>query len=286
VQPGAGGRRSRIVAGCIRATKAEHVHFTHELRQDCRYVAQGQHQLKPPPVETQTMEIRRHWGPDVGQTAGKVSRLQAPHLIGRDRPSLDRNEMHPSAFDAFAAPSIPRGKKTPHRSRPGIEHHHAVTLTPPPLQEICHWQVERCMSKRCTLANQEEAKGSREAESISLMPAHHAKRPLLVVTNARHSPGYGCALRLDQAPFDVLLGHARKTLSLRVQKSQRAPKCPLCADARNKPQTRLRYSCVRVSISILSPVSTNSGTETSKPVASLAGLRTLPEVSPLTAGSV
>jgi hypothetical protein len=28
------------------------------------------------------------------------------------------------------------------------------------------------------------------------MPAHHAKSPLLVVANARHSQGYGCALRL------------------------------------------------------------------------------------------
>jgi hypothetical protein len=55
---------------------------------------------------------------------------------------------------------------------------------------------------------------------------------------------------------------------------------------RGADQTRLRYSCVRVSISILSPVSTNSGTEISNPVASLAGFSTLPEVSPLTAGSV
>jgi len=46
------------------------------------------------------------------------------------------------------------------------------------------------------------------------MPAHHAKRPLLVVANARHGTSYGCALRLDQAPFDVLLVHAQKTLSL------------------------------------------------------------------------
>ena len=41
------------------------------------------------------------------------------------------------------------------------------------------------------------------------------------------------------------------------------------------PQTRLRYSCVRVSISILSPVSTNSGTAISKPVAILRGLHDL-----------
>ena len=49
---------------------------------------------------------------------------------------------------------------------------------------------------------------------------------------------------------------------------------------------RLRYSPVRVSISILSPCPTNSGTLTLKPVAIFAGFRTLPEVSPLTAGSV
>jgi hypothetical protein len=46
------------------------------------------------------------------------------------------------------------------------------------------------------------------------MPAHHAKKHLLVVANARHSPSYGCALRLDQALFGALLGHAQKTLSL------------------------------------------------------------------------
>ena len=50
--------------------------------------------------------------------------------------------------------------------------------------------------------------------------------------------------------------------------------------------TRFLYSPVRVSISILSPISQNSGTDTSKPVLILAGLSTLPEVSPLTPGSV
>jgi hypothetical protein len=42
------------------------------------------------------------------------------------------------------------------------------------------------------------------------MPAHHPKTPLLVVANARHSPSYGCALRLDPVRFVALLGHARK----------------------------------------------------------------------------
>ena len=46
------------------------------------------------------------------------------------------------------------------------------------------------------------------------MPAHHAISRLLVVANARHSPSYGCALRLDQPPSGALLGHARNTLSL------------------------------------------------------------------------
>ena len=50
--------------------------------------------------------------------------------------------------------------------------------------------------------------------------------------------------------------------------------------------TRARYSSVRVSISILSPISTKAGTGSSKPVARRAGFMTLPEVSPLTAGSV
>jgi hypothetical protein len=46
------------------------------------------------------------------------------------------------------------------------------------------------------------------------MPAHHVKKRPLVVANARHSPSYVCALRLEQALFDALLGHAQKTFSL------------------------------------------------------------------------
>ncbi|CAN7205103.1 MULTISPECIES: hypothetical protein [unclassified Acidovorax] len=40
------------------------------------------------------------------------------------------------------------------------------------------------------------------------MPAHPAKTHPFVVANARHSPSYGCALRLDRARFDGLLGLA------------------------------------------------------------------------------
>ena len=50
--------------------------------------------------------------------------------------------------------------------------------------------------------------------------------------------------------------------------------------------TRARYSSVRVSISILSPISTKAGTGSSNPVVMRAGFITFPEVSPLTAGSV
>jgi len=55
---------------------------------------------------------------------------------------------------------------------------------------------------------------SHEAESLSTMPALHAKTPSLVVTNARHSPSYGCAFRLDRGRCDAPLKHVRKTLSL------------------------------------------------------------------------
>ncbi len=54
----------------------------------------------------------------------------------------------------------------------------------------------------------------------------------------------------------------------------------------SKRQTRRRYSPVRVSISMLSPVETKSGTCTWNPFAIFAGFITLPDVSPLTAGSV
>jgi hypothetical protein len=46
------------------------------------------------------------------------------------------------------------------------------------------------------------------------MPAHHAKKRLLVVANARHGLSCVCALRPDQALFGALLGHAQKTPSL------------------------------------------------------------------------
>jgi len=39
------------------------------------------------------------------------------------------------------------------------------------------------------------------------MPALHATTPLLVVANARHSPSYGCALRLDQRCDGAPFGH-------------------------------------------------------------------------------
>lgn len=51
-------------------------------------------------------------------------------------------------------------------------------------------------------------------------------------------------------------------------------------------QARFLNSLVRVSISILSPISMKAATGNSKPVLILAGFITLPEVSPRTAGSV
>ena len=56
--------------------------------------------------------------------------------------------------------------------------------------------------------------GMAPTESLSFMPAHHAQKRPLVVANARHSPGYGCAFRLDRTPLDALYGRARKTLRL------------------------------------------------------------------------
>jgi len=52
---------------------------------------------------------------------------------------------------------------------------------------------------------------------------------------------YGCALRLDQVPFGVLLGHARKTLSLLMMKDRKSMAhvkmyttqvCPYCIRAK------------------------------------------------------
>jgi len=86
-----------------------------------------------------------------------------------------------------------------------------------------HIPVQRSPLRRCQELSfcrpraWRQCSDCREAESHSIMPTHHAKRRPLVVANTRHGPIYGCALRLDRTPFDALLGHARKALSLRVE---------------------------------------------------------------------
>ncbi|TXT23339.1 MAG: hypothetical protein FD134_2186 [Gallionellaceae bacterium] len=63
--------------------------------------------------------------------------------------------------------------------------------------------------------------------------------------------------------------------------------CLFCSLRYNRQAaTRFLNSLVRVSISILSPISQNAATGSSIPVLILAGFITLPEVSPRTAGSV
>jgi hypothetical protein len=49
------------------------------------------------------------------------------------------------------------------------------------------------------------------------MPALPAKTQRLVVANTRHSPSYGCVLRLDPMRFAAPFGHGRKTLSLYIK---------------------------------------------------------------------
>ncbi|WP_299147296.1 hypothetical protein [uncultured Comamonas sp.] len=46
------------------------------------------------------------------------------------------------------------------------------------------------------------------------MPALHAKTPPLFVANTRHSPSYGCVLRLDWQRFDAPFGHGQFPLKL------------------------------------------------------------------------
>ena len=63
------------------------------------------------------------------------------------------------------------------------------------------------------------ASGSPQAKASEFVvypdaPHLRAKTPLLVVANARHSPSYGCALRLDQLRFDAPFGLGQKTLGL------------------------------------------------------------------------
>jgi hypothetical protein len=70
----------------------------------------------------------------------------------------------------------------------------------------------------------QRARMGERLRSLSIMPAHHARRRPLVVANARHSPSYGCAKAkrsagyaccgLDRTPSGALLGHARKALRL------------------------------------------------------------------------
>jgi len=81
--------------------------------------------------------------------------------------------------------------------------------------ETCHWGAfDATLPPVMSVRRGQRFTVAREAESLSIMPAQHAKRRPPVVANARHSPSYGCALRLDRTSFDALLGHARKTLSL------------------------------------------------------------------------
>ena len=92
--------------------------------------------------------------------------------------------------------------------------------------------------------------------------------------------------RRDHRHRHPLLGAAARNGRWRVNNNGQP--CPLLSyrTGRRLLMTRLRYSPVRVSISILLPISTNSGTGSVIPVLILAGFMTLPEVSPLTAGSV
>ena len=60
----------------------------------------------------------------------------------------------------------------------------------------------------------------REVESLLSMPALHAKTPRLVVAHARHSPRYGCAMRLDPDCFDAPFGHGENFQPLSARKTQ------------------------------------------------------------------
>ncbi len=118
----------------------------------------------------------------------------------------------------------------------------------------------RLHAKRC-LHRGQEVEGV--ADATALGAAHHGR----CIRTGR------CRCRLvpcRRRGRDVIEHGCRRSDRLRLRRGQ----------------TRFLYSLVRVSISILSPVATNKGTGISSPVASLAGFITLPEVSPLTAGSV
>ena len=102
---------------------------------------------------------------------------------------------------------------------------------------------------------------------------------------ARRGSARGCKGAAGGARSPVARRVGAGCISVRKSNGHRIG-CPSSRSRRPARQTRRRYSPVRVSISILSPVATNSGTCTSKPLAILAGFSTLPDVSPLTAGSV
>jgi hypothetical protein len=110
--------------------------------------------------------------------------------------------------------------------------------------------------------------------------------PLAQTATSAAGPG-----NLDKIAGKVFLNDTRR------HKKEKAPnwalfifasaRCDALAERLADAYARLRYSCVRVSISILSPMLQKSGTCSSKPVFSFAFFSTLPDdVSPLTAGSV
>jgi hypothetical protein len=55
---------------------------------------------------------------------------------------------------------------------------------------------------------------SHPANCAGVAPARARPTPAFIVANARHSPSYGCALRLNRGRPDAPFGHARKTLSI------------------------------------------------------------------------
>src|SRR5581483_10106379 len=125
-----------------------------------------------------------------------------------------------------------------------------------------------------------------DAEEVAVDDRHPVDRPAVgelrddgvdLVVVFLHAAG-----QLDGQVIQTVSPH----VELVTQGEGPLPGVPPCANHGGPVQTRVRYSPVRVSTLMRSPVSTNSGTWTTAPVSSVAGFLAPDTRSPWTPGSV
>ena len=172
---------------------------------------------------------RRHAGrPRLPAAAGRFGRCPRRHGPGSHRPGAPAAGVEHGMVREPSLARVENGAAIYPKARTNAVVEGRSTFSP-------------CISSCVHCVRSEKARDC-EAESLSSMPALHAKTPRLIVANARHSSSYGCALplqgagrpeadllravqwrtgalgaaalSLDPVRFDAPFGHGRKSLSL------------------------------------------------------------------------